>query len=1449
MASERVNEEQALAWWAEQLKDQTVSPLTRDYPESAAENVPKRPIEAVESLAAPSSTSDALKKLSVLGSTITVIQTALVVLVSRLTGDEDISIGTNGQPDGPAFVLRTSVAASESFSQLFKRIQDLSRQASQKHVPLDVLQSHLKTPALFKFAAVNVNRTDDGASLPGVDETADFVLTYSLSSAGALRMTARYNQRLVSSARVAGILTQITTFLQNAAVDVDAPIGGIVFATHEEQQILPNPTSDLEWSSFRGAIHDIFSANAEAHPDRTCVVETKSEDGPERRFNYRQIHEASNILAHHLVRSGLERGDVVMIYSYRGVDLVVAVMGTLKAGGTFSVLDPAYPPDRQNIYLDVSRPRALVVIEKATEDAGELSPKVRGFIEENLNLKTEVPALRLQNDGFLQGGGDVDGKDMFESVRAAQSKSPGVVVGPDSVPTLSFTSGSEGKPKGVRGRHYSLTFYYDWMARTFNLSDQDKFTMLSGIAHDPIQRDMFTPLFLGAQILVPSKDDIQNERLAEWMREHGATVTHLTPAMGQILVGGAVARFEKLHHAFFVGDILIKRDCRSLQNLAPNVRILNMYGTTETSRAVSFYEIPSRHEREGHLDGMKDVIPAGRGMYNVQMLVVNRFDRGRLCAVGEIGEIYVRASGLAEGYLGTPELTRAKFVDNWFPGHERGLEADRKRYDQTPKQPWAEFYRGPRDRLYRSGDLGRYTPSGDVECSGRADDQVKIRGFRIELGEIDTHLSQHPLVRENVTLVRRDKFEEQTLVSYVVPQIKAWTEFLADKGKEDVADDGSLVGRFERFRLLQREVQEYLRTKLPAYAVPSIIVPMRAMPLNPNGKVDKPKLPFPDTAMLSASRRRKSSTVPQQLGESELALAHIWAKLVPGLIPHTIKPTESFFDLGGESMKAQQLAYQVRRTLGVDLGIGKIYNRPTLKEMAAIVDQVRAADALEGRLDHDPTAGAAAPDGVAAADDDHYGADAEKMAKELLPSSFPTAAPFSPSGGPPTVFLTGATGFLGSFILKDLLDRTAPEVKKVMVLVRAQDETTGMLRVKMTCQAYGVWSDSWESRIQCLPGQLGPARFGLSDAQWQCLVDEADVVIHNGAQVHWINTYDTLKGPNVMGTLEGLKLCVSGRPKSFSFVSSTSVLDHDHYVFESERIVAAGGEGISEDDDLTGSRTGLGTGYGQSKWVAEYLCREAGRRGLRGCVVRPGYVLGSSRTGVTNTDDFLIRMLKGCVQLGTRPNINNTVNMVPVDHVARTVVACSFYPPPCPPSGRKADGVAGVAGDGGVGVAQITGHPRLRFNQYLAALQTYGYTAALVDYVPWASSLEHYVSTHEDFALMPLFTFVANDLPSNTRAPELDDSNAERALYADREWTRQDRSEGSGVTKNTIGLYLAYLVQIGFLPEPNTTPEVPVPRQQHQRHHSTAVKTLPPVTIPDTQRKALANVGGRGGLG
>ena len=529
------------------------------------------------------------------------------------------------------------------------------------------------------------------------------------------RLNATYNQRLFSSSRISFILSQLVQIVKSAALDSQKPAGHLNLVTESQRELLPDPEKDLHWDAFGGAIHDIFSANAEKHPERLCVVETPSNSSPHREFTYRQIHWASNVVAHHLLKSGVLRGEVVMIYAYRGVDLVVAVMGVLKAGGTFSVIDPLYPPDRQIIYLKVAQPRALINLRKATQEAGQLSQKVRSFIDNDLQLRVEIPSLALEDDGKVLGG-ETNGEDLLSNQQELGPKPTNIVIGPDDIPTLSFTSGSEGIPKGVRGRHFSLAYYFPWMSQRFGLREHDRITMLSGIAHDPIQRDIFTPLFLGAQLLVPSKDDIQYERLAEWMQDYGATVTHLTPAMGQILVGNASAEFSNLHHAFFVGDVLIKRDCKALQRLAPNVRIVNMYGTTETQRAVSYFEIPSFNDDSTYLENMKDVIPAGKGMSeDVQLLVVNRADPTKLCGVGEVGEIYVRAGGLAEGYLGQQELTEKKFKLNWFVNTQKWMTRDEARMKSSERQPWREFYLGSRDRLYRSGDLGRYTPSGGMK--------------------------------------------------------------------------------------------------------------------------------------------------------------------------------------------------------------------------------------------------------------------------------------------------------------------------------------------------------------------------------------------------------------------------------------------------------------------------------------------------------------------------------------------------------------------------------------------------------------------------------------------------------------------------------------------------------------------------------------------------------------
>jgi L-aminoadipate-semialdehyde dehydrogenase len=1031
---------------------------------------------------------------------------------------------------------------------------------------------------------------------------------------------------------------------------------------------------------------------------------------------------------------------------------------------------------------------------------------VRKYIDEGLELKAEVPSLRIHDDGILSGG-QFGGEDIFAQVRAKASSPPDAPVGPDSVPTLSFTSGSEGRPKGVLGRHFSITKYISWMAERFQLSSASRFTLLSGIAHDPVQRDIFTPLFLGAQLLVPSKEDIQHEKLAEWMREHKPTVTHLTPAMGQILVGGATAEFPSLNNAFFVGDVLTTRDCRSLRELAVNANIINMYGTTETQRSVSYFEIPSRAKSPDFLDRLKSTVPAGKGMHNVQLLIVNREDRTQLCKVGELGEIYVRAAGLAEGYKGDDALNEQKFLMNWFVDNKVWVEADNK---NNKDEPWRKYYKGPRDRLYRTGDLGRYLESGDVECTGRVDDQVKIRGFRIELDDIDSNLRQNPLIRDCKTLVQRDKNEEPKLVSYIVPEMKKWPQWLKERGLEDVEDEGTDIGPtkvyFKRFRRMQTEARDHLKFRLPSYAVPTIFIALNKLPLNPNGKIDKPNLPFPDVVEQTEEASDEDLKRWESLTETERTVATKWASLIVGLNAKTITPQNDFFDLGGHSILAQQMLLDIRREFGANVSINTLYENPSLAGFSARIDRL-----LGGVNEDDAAVKKEAPS---------YSQSLDELL-ERLPTTYQTADPEAiRTSAEPTVFLTGATGFLGAYIIKDVLDRTRHAVKLIAHVRGVKDSTAALDRLRRSLLGYGLWKDEWSTRLSCVVGDLSKPRLGIEDHMWQTLCQKVDVVIHNGATVHWVRTYPDMMASNVISTIDAMALCNEGKPKIFTFVSSTSVLDTDHYVKLSEQQISTGQSAISEEDDMLGSRTGLGTGYGQTKWVSEQLVRAAGKRGLLGSVIRPGYILGDSETGVCNTDDFLIRMLKGCIQLSARPRIINTVNSVPVNHVARVVVGAALNP---------------LAG--GVHVVHVTGHPRLRMNEYLSLLEFYGYEVPEVSYDSWKDQLEKYVSAggqekdHEQLALMPLYHFCVTDLPATTRAPELDDRNAVKILKADAEnWTGIDESAGHGITRENVGRYLRYLTEIKFVSGPSGTG-----------------RPLPEVNLSAVQMQAVGALGGRGG--
>jgi L-2-aminoadipate reductase len=496
-----------------------------------------------------------------------------------------------------------------------------------------------------------------------------------------------------------------------------------------------------------------------------------------------------------------------------------------------------------------------------------------------------------------------------------------------------------------------------------------------------------------------------------------------------------------------------------------------------------------------------------------------------------------------------------------------------------------------------------------------------------------------------------------------------------------------------------------------------------------------------------------------------------------------LRPNSNFFDEGGHSILAQQMFFRVTKEWkDINLPIRVIFQSQTLEALAAEID--RAQDPIGLRLDAMPL------DIDRNVEDEAYAVDARDLAGKLF-KSIPTAEAYSESGATsPLVFLTGATGFLGSYIVHELLE--GPTRAHVIAHVRAKDSAEGLARLKTVMEAYGLWSQEWatSSRLEVVVGDIGKPQLGLSQKDWDRLSNQVDAVIHNGATVNWMLPYSSLRSVNVLSTLACIQLCTVGKAKRLGFVSSTSTLDNDYYV----QLAGNSGATVSEADTLEGSRKGLATGYGQSKWASEFLVREAGRRGLAGAIIRPGYILGDPASGISVTDDFLVRLWKGSLQVGGRPDISNTLNAVPVTQVSRIVVASAFHL-----SAHTGQSLA---------VSQVTSHPRLTLNDWIGALEFFGYNVPIMNYHDWAARVKEYVSDttrEEPHALLPLFHFVVGDLPGNSIAPELDDTNAMAVLRLyKKESEEQDIPAQNALDVHVLGAYLAYLVSAGFLPPPPT---------------------------------------------
>ena len=814
---------------------------------------------------------------------------AFSVLLARIGGQTDVVIGsTIGGRNHAAmegvigfFInvmpLRLQLGDNPTFIGLLRRVREVCLDAySNQELPFEKLVEEVnpaRAPSrnpLFDILFNIADLSERKFSLAGckIDKimasapSAKFDLVLSAPEiAGSVELTVDYDVELYRPERIAAVLEQFELILTQALRSPELAIEELSLVGESAQGSLPDPTAVLD-DRWEGAIHELVAEQTRHAPAKAALVQ-----GDER-WSYAELDQAAARLSNALRAGGVRPKDVVAIYAARDASLVVALLGILQAGASFLILDPAYPAARSVDYLKIARPRAWIKL----EGTAELAPELAGCLKA-LNVKFHMTLAR--------------GKAAIIAALAhSENGRISVPVAAQDPAYIAFTSGSTGEPKAVLCAHGPMTHFLPWQRGAFELRESDRFAMLSGLAYSHLHRDLFTALALGATLYIPDDRTARAPHLlAKWLDENRITILHLTPALGQLLLAGGERPLPAVRRIFFGGDVLTSDDVRRMHRLAPKAVIGSFYGATETQRAVGYYEIGG--EFFDASDPTSQPVPLGRGIKDVQLLVLNK--HRQLCGISELGELFVRSPHLALGYMEDAERSAAMFIVNPCTGNGR-------------------------DRLYRTGELGRYRPDGNVEWAGRADRRVNIRGFRVELAEIETVLKQNPMVVDAAVIAK----------DFSTPDFDNPTS-KSRSADEDPKFDKRLVAYVvasEEGKCEVDRLRSDLAAKLPDYLVPGHFVLLDRLPLGLNGKLDCDALP--PVMQSSAAAITPGSEV-------ETKLCEIFTEV---LGRKRIGAEDNFFLLGGHSLLAAQAALRIKNAFGVGLDLRAFLAAPTVAALA-----------------------------------------------------------------------------------------------------------------------------------------------------------------------------------------------------------------------------------------------------------------------------------------------------------------------------------------------------------------------------------------------------------------------------------------------------------------------------------------------------------------------------------
>jgi amino acid adenylation domain-containing protein len=877
------NLEAQVRYWKSQLENLGTLQLPTDRPRPSIQ----RYIGASESILLSNELYAELQALS-RRKRVTLFMTllsAFKVLLHRYTEQEDIAVATPiaGRNDVAierliglfvnTLVLRSPVFKHASFAELLDHVREVALEAySNQDLPFEKLVEELKPErnlahaplSQVMFALQNFHRPAldlIGCSTEPVEldrSAAKFDLTLQVAQEGSgLRCLLAYNTDLFEKTTITRMLEHWRVLLEGIVANPDRKVSDLPLLTDRERRQLL-----LEWNDTKRTypadqcLHELIEEQVEKTPGALAVSGPLSGSGaPRERLTYRKLNARANQLAHHLRKRGIGPESLVGISMQPSADMLVALLGVLKAGAAYVPLDPADPPERLAFMMSDSKV-GLVLAQSQSLGVAAGALTISGF--------EQSPSRDSPNQ--VRRPGIVCLDQDWSEIEKENEQNPARQARPENLAYVIYTSGSTGRPKGVMIQHRSLVSYLTWVQEQLLSDRAESLPVVTKLGFDASLKQLWPPLLRGHAVWFPPHDIAGDPRaLYRTVIESEKPAINCVPSLWEAIIRSERAlACDRTLTLLLGGDRLTAELVERSFAVYPNIDLWNIYGPTEATANASAARI-----RRG------DEVTIGRPVYNTAIYLLDPYLNP--VPVGVAGEIHIGGDCLARGYLNRPELTAEKFIPNPL-AHEAGA------------------------RLYRTGDRARYLPDGNIQFLGRSDHQVKIRGYRIELGEIEAVLKRHPSVRQAVVMARENTTGGNSLIAYVAGDVEA----------------GGL--------------RTFSKQKLPEYMIPTGFVILDRLPLTPTGKVDREALP-----VLDPSRPKVETVfVPPQTSTEEL-LSKIWGEV---LKVDRVGVQDNFFDLGGHSLLATQLVSRVRAAFGIDLPLRTLFERPTVADLAAHIDNL-----------------------------------------------------------------------------------------------------------------------------------------------------------------------------------------------------------------------------------------------------------------------------------------------------------------------------------------------------------------------------------------------------------------------------------------------------------------------------------------------------------------------------